>query len=730
MTAIIFPSSAAVVAPATAAVAIRSAWGDAWAANSLLECQRLALCTGETISTASFRYRFAAVANGYLPPGSAVWTSRAVASILPLSYVRVVVTGTAGRTGYTWYGVWRAARKDDAVQTFTAHGLESLLDEPAVDSPWWDGSAVQWAGRALEFNARGQPNRSADKKTVNGVSCYVFDPSFATAEYWSTADAVETLLACAAVKDEAGTVLWNWTPANLAALPAFDQVRQACHGASYLALLRALVPRTRLVGWTCEPGTGNAVNVRFFTFAETAITLTDKDGVTVGTIPANALQDTLNIAADQSSQAVAVQEASNVADQVIVTGGRRRSVFSLSGADGNLQKLWTDGAEDAYATGARNALDYPPATETYAREIRDAQARASEQLRHVFALFGPPPTTWDQLVGDGTGEIGAEERVPIALADDEATAFRLYLPDLEFEERLPLLTGYFYEDTFIEDHAGDGGHQAEEKAGELHEPRPIAVYVRTVKAADDPDGKDRWVPADRLGDGAAIERPDDAVNRSWSADVRAARGLLLGVEMRVNGEPQHVLGAVEVAAGGLWLSRDVIPGAVDWESDLILTASVQESRQVEVRYPADADVSPYGELLRTIRVEDPEAELIYVCPHTVTDCDSETNELYWTTGGYIQDDRPQMLVLAQRIYQWHRVPRVALSWASKWIDGAVAIGHLVTGYTDHVGTYPVLSVVTEIALEFPIASGDDPPPASCSVQTAFAELDPRAVGRI
>lgn len=726
MAAIVFPSSAAVVTPGTAAVALRAAWGDAWVPNTLLECQRLALATGETLSTASFRYRFAAVANGYLAPGGAVWGPRAVATVNPLSYVQVTVTGTAGRSGWTWYGVWKSARKDDAVQTFTALGLESLLDEPAVDSPWWDGAAVQWAGRFLEFNAGGWPNRSAAKQTVNGVQCYVFEPDRATAQAWSTADAVETLLACAAVKDPAGTVLWNWTPQNLAALPNYDAVRQACHGTPYLALLRALVPRTRLVGWTCEPGTGNTVDIRFFTFAETAITLTDVSGGTVGTIPANADQDTLDISADQSSQAVSAQEASNVADQVIVTGGRRRSVFSLSVADGTIWSRWGSAAEASYAGAARGAADYPAATEVYARQLRDAQARAAEQVRHVFALWGPLDS-WDQKVGNGIGTVASGDRVAIAVDDADAQVV-LYVGGLEFEERLPLLTGYDYSGTAIADNA-TAAHKAAETADDEHEPRPLAVFARTVMARADQDATDRWVLIDRLGLGADVEQPDDATNRHWSADVRAARGMM-AVEIRVNGEAQHVLAKVEVASGSPFEDHDLIPGSLDWGADLIWTVSVQEPRNVEVRYPADADVTAYGELIRTLRVEDPDAELVYVAPYTVVDVDPETHELQWSDGGYIVDDRPELRILAQRIYEWHRVPRAALTFSTKWLDGAVAIGRLITGYTDHVGTYGVLSVVTEIALEFPIAGGSDPPSPSMSVQTAFAEMDPRAVGRI
>ena len=185
-------------------------------------------------------------------------------------------------------------------------------------------------------STRGLPNRSAAKHTVNGVSCYVWDGDPTSRTYWTTRDAVETLLAMAAPIDGAGDVIFNWTPSNLAALPNFDSlVDEPTHGTSYLHLLRALVPRHRLLGFGCRFGAGNTVVIAFDTFTATAISLKDSGGVEVGTIPANSAKDSIVITADQSAVASLTTEASNVADQVIATGGRRKSVFSISKTDGS-----------------------------------------------------------------------------------------------------------------------------------------------------------------------------------------------------------------------------------------------------------------------------------------------------------------------------------------------------------------------------------------------------------
>jgi len=705
MSAITYPAAIPPLSVSTQAVYLRTAWGNTWTSAGSLYCTRLAFSTGETLSAASFYWRFGTlIGTGAVP----------VLSINPLSYVRVDVTGTDGRANYTWYGVWRTATKRDVHQEFQAVGLEQLLDEPCVDSPYWDGASVRWAGRAVEFNAGGLPNRSSAKHTVNGVQAYTFDR--AGSDYWSTRDAVELLLACAAPKNPAGSVIFNWTPQNLAALPDFDQLRQDPHGTSFLALIRALVPRQRLVGWCVERGSGNLVNVRFFTFSEADIDLDDPDGDPVGTIPENTDQDTIDVSADTSATSTLSTEAAAVVDQVIATGGRRRSVFTISGTDDTVAKLWTDLMQAEYHLGAAMAADYPPATEPRLREERDRQARADQALRGTYSWVGPE-SDWDQLAGDGEAGITHPDDYEPICVDDAGDQFLVYEPLLRFDSVLPLQTGYDHSQAKISDREADEGYHAEEIAGEAHEPIACFAALLAVPDTADPSSVNRWVLADQMGRAADLEHVDSHSARRWSLDVKPLEGTG-GLELRVQGEQQHVLSVIEIP------SLLLIPGAVAWQT-IVLTVSIQDPRDVEVRYPADGDVTAYGELLRRMRIEAPEAQLVRVLPNTVVGVDRDTQELLRTDGGILLDDRPYLRLLAQRTYEWHKAPRYALSYSTNWIDGAVKIGHLVTAVTDAAGTYPVNSVITEITMDFGVAQSRNPPLPSCTVATSFAELDVR-----
>ena len=589
---------------ATQAVYVRARWSAVWVAVPDLHCTRLTFSTCETIGAAEFHYRF-----GYrIQAGELDFTLKPVSAIVPGTYVQVAIAGSGARAGYTWYGVWRTARKGDTAQQFSAIGLESLLENPCNNAPYWDGSSVRWAGRGLRFNARGLPNRSAAKHTVHGQSVYVFDGDRPVGDPWSTRDAVETLLAMAAPINAAGNVIFNWTPSNLAALPDFDRLQdEDTHGPTFLALLRSLVPRHRLVGFGCRPGPNNTVVIAFDTFASAAISLKDAAGDEVGTIPANSAQDAIVITDDQSSTASLAIDGASVVDQVIATGARRKAVFSLSAMDGNLSGMWVAAAETEYVEAATLALDYPPDAELRLQEERNRQARAVEKLRPVFARFAPAITTWLQTAGDGED---VETKVPVAVVDEDAdplVQFKLYAWGLEFSEPLPLLTGYAYDGDKIADLVDEPGHRGDSTADE-HEPLPTLAFVRIVDAAADPDGVDRWTLADQVGRAADLEQPDDAKTRRWSADARSLRDLL-AVELRVQGEAQHVLAATEMVG-----QADAVKGAIAWERDLILTVCIEDWRETEVRYPADEDVVAFGELVVRARIEAPQYQFVRVCP--------------------------------------------------------------------------------------------------------------------
>jgi hypothetical protein len=694
MAAILFPSPFPPVDVAVQAVYNRVHWSDAWVSAGNLWCQRLALATGETISGAQFRWGFGM----YLAPGGIAWTNVPVLAVNPRSFCRVDFTGTNGRASFRWYGVWQRAEKTDNVELLQAVGLEQLLEVPCLDLPYWDqvGSALRWAGRGLGFNVGG-PNRGP-KKEVNGQTVYVFSNDPLCTDSWSTRDAVETLLAAAAPVDVDDNVIFNWTPQNIAALPDFDKPEIPTHARSFLELLRSLVPRYRLIGWTVEPGSDNTVDVRFFTFAEGAITLTDADGATVGTIPANNTQDALVFTYDNSSSESLVTEASHVADQVIVRGDRRKIVCTLSIADGTLESKWTQEREDAYIAGASGALDYPPADEVRLREERDRDARNVDELRSVFAWFGPP-TDWNQQSGDGEGN---ETKQPIAL-DDEDAQFWLHVPSLAIQPEVPREIDW---ERYDED-------------------LPLLAFVRTRWAVVDPSGKDRWAMGDQVARVADLEQQDDDTARHWSVAVRPLAEVVasaLWMEVRVQGSDQHAIAWVQ------FLGRDdAVVGAIPYATDIIVTVCLEDTRHLEARHPTDEDLVPLGDLVNRLYLDSPGMRYVDVRPNTVIGIQQTDQQLVRSAGEVVVDDTDELLLIAQRTYQWHAVPRYALGFQTGWIDAALQIGHLVTQLTDATSTYAVRSVISEITIDFPIAQSTTPQRPTLSITTAFAEMDAQRI---
>jgi len=692
MASILFPSPyppTAVTAPPQA-IYSRVLWSASWVtAGTYLWCNRLALATGETISTADFRWRFGA----HLPPGGTAWEAVPLLGVNPRGFVRVDVAGTAGRPGFTWYGVWQRAEKTDQMQTLNAVGVEQLLDVPCLDMPFWDSqnSAVCWAKRGLGFN-EGGPNRGP-VQTVNGQSVHVFSDDPLCTDYWTTRDAVATLLAAAAPIDAAEAVIFNWVPTNTGALPNFDKPQLPTHGRTFLELLRSLVPRYRLIGWTVEPSESD-VAVRFFTFAETAVNLVDADGAAIGTIPANNTQDALLFSYDQSSHGSLVTEASHVADQVIVRGDRRQIVCTLSTQDGTLESKWDTAAETAYIDGASGAADYPAADEIRLREERDRDARNVEDLRSVFAWFGPP-AEWDQQTADGEG---VETLQPIAV-DEEDAQFRLHTPSLAILQNVP----------------------REIDTDRYDEDLPLLSFVRACKSTADPASKDRWCTGDQLARAADLEQLDDGTCRRWSLAVRPLAEVIasaLWLECRVNGAEQHALGAWAFAT-----RDDRVVGAIAYQVDLILTIALEDTRDLEARYPADEDLEPLGQLLNRLHLTAPGYRYVDVRPNTVIAVNADDSQLVRSAGEIVVDDTDELLLIAQRTHAWHATPRYALGFGTGWIDATLQIGHLITQITDSSGVYPVRSVITEITLEFPISDSTTPQRPSLSIATAFAEMD-------
>ena len=715
---------------ATVRVYLRDSWEDDWEEHSGIHCERISFGCAPNVSTAEFYFRY-----GYKIawPGDAV-EKVARLDINPRSYVRVVVTPTprlgvdpGDQTGFEWVGVWRSASSylDDQRQWCSADGLECLLNWVPIARSWFrDGfGALREAESALTFNAENLPNASKVTQNVNGQAVRVFETDKKQATKWSTREIVRYLLAANPPVDAAGDPIFVWNLLAVTLLPDWDSPIVETAGRTVWEVLTSLICRYRLTSFWVSPetlsGSGTTtVRVIPFTFTDLPIPLTDSQGAAIGTIQANQNQLELVTTWDSSSAPNLRMNASNVCDRVQVVGGLRQSVFTISPRDNTMEPAWQTIDQDTYVLHLATSMFSGSGTRTFEEAFTDT--RCDEILSHVFAHW-KLPEPWDQKAGNGVGT--ATKTSVFRNADN--TAYRVSF--IELAEELPLRYGYDYSGQAIANSTA-AGHRGIKKSLWMDDKKPALMPVLVVlPLMNDPAAATpRWLAIDQIGHAAYLELEDTTdtlntgkapVNRRWSGAVRVASGT--GLWITAHGQPQHVLAKLEMAG------RDgEIKGAWDWRT-MVATVAAWDDRRVEVFEPAELE-DTLGEFVNTLYIDAGEAyKLIYVVPDTVVGIDAKgAGQLIRTNGGFLQDDRPKLEVIAKRAFQWYRVPRQALTLSTTWIDGAIQVGHLVYKLIDHEGDQlHVLTVITEINLEFPVLDAARPMTPRMTITTAFAEMD-------
>jgi hypothetical protein len=721
---------------ASVAVHTRDLWSDPWIARPELQCTQVSLAASPSTSHATFRHRYGK---------KITWDATGVSTqarftVNPRSYVRVTITPTPGLAGANpiyWYGIWKQATDEGLVQTIPAVGLDGLLAFSQIDDAKYVDmfGAIRDAGRGLTFNAGGKPNRSENKRPVYNSNCYLFAENEERAQFWSTRDIVEYLCEAHPPTDKDDAIILTFSLFNEDALPDYDRPEVPAHDRDVLTVLRSVISRHRLLSFSVSavdvPGSVfvpavSVAYVRVFTFTETALDLTDASGVpfsnVVGTIPANETVLNLDIQRDTTAQASLSIDAQHVADRVTVLGAARVSVFSVSYDDGSLVAGWDFPDELAHKTAARDAIDWPDAAEVREQERRNKEARASDRLQHVFSHF-LLHKWWEQHTKDGQGQ-GAD--TPIAIDDDD-DPFRIMRASLLPLKELPLLRGYDYADDIVSDAATARvvGHRGTKVGEPPFEPLPLLAVIRVPNYRTRDDGSPaKFVFIDQIGKAAdlELEEYDDGtpdwkgpVARQWSGRVRVLRDVA-GIEVDVTGAEQHMLGRDEYDG-----HEDAIKGAWDWR-DMIVTLAVQELRRASVVWPETP--ASVGEFLNEITIDAGDTyELVYMTPGTIVGVDETAGELIRSNGGYMHDDRDFLRIIAQRAYEWYRVPRYSLNLTTSWIDSRVEIGAYIHEIKRLDEVHPVGSVITQITYDFPVVASETPPPPRVSIRTAFGELD-------
>jgi len=728
----IFGASHAVTAQAHR-IYTRAAWSNEWTEQPWLECDWLVWATAPSTPQAQMTWDYGKIRRPNAVKFADVvrWEMGQDANPFATQthwFVKISVDLAAGGT-LDWYGQLeltadmiagtRFERDNDGdlvgraagTESFLCNGLIQILDFHRVLQTWWAEGRGSHAGptdRAVTFNADGLPNRAGQQNRFVGL---IGDEATA----WSTRDVVKYLVE---FHTQDAAFPNSSPPFTLAAnvddvVPDFDSPVLPAHGRRTRSLLDQLLARQRLLGWYLAVDGNENVVVTPYSLADAVVPVAD--GVRLERNP-----DRRQLVFDRDSSAEVGLKTSglDVVDQVVVTGARRRSCFTVSHTDSTLAKGWPAALETEYEAGASGAGDYPAAAERDQRQKRNAEARNTDRLSAVFSRFvlnfSGYPMAWDLKAGDGIG--GATN--PITPKDGAVDqVYEIYRPEMFLLPTLPLLEGYDYSDSRID--SGTVSDFAEPPFDELS---PI-VAIRL------PEDAARWVQIERVGMSAHVETENKDTNKKWSGTVRVPPQSQ-ALEIQISGQPQHVIAASDFSGQ----TEDPDLGDFDWQY-MVCTVAIEDDRHAEGRYPADGDLWP-GAAVQGIRRMFIDAgagfKRDYVVPGTVVGVDGTTGALKRsTTGGFVRDDTPALERMARMAYEWYATRRAALRFSTSIITDAISLGDMITAIGDTTVTgnhqQSVNSVVTELRLDMPRGEGVQPPPHRIQYQTQYGQLDPLRV---
>lgn len=685
----------------THTVSTRQTWGDAWTVQPHLYANMCRWGSGPVRSEAQLYWRY----GEGMRPGESVYGNHSSLDLLG-RYVMVQIQQEAGEDPLRWYGICTdsARRRDGGAdqlgtliktghQTLVAEGLDLLLLRT-----FFNWSYVRKAGdyqdrtrieRGLTFN---DPNTFADtgNRSSSKQDVYIFARDLDDANWWSTRDIIEYLLQHHAPRDARGQKIINWKLSNNAktVLPTWDRPVVRAHGRSIRSIINELCDRQRLLSWSVRPEDANANTAILLDVASfNASPILLPSGKTQ-----QANQDQIQLGSDglELDRAVDVRVGMREDDharveQVVIRGGRKRAVGSLSKADATLAADWKDADETAYEAGPSGigGLD------VHEQEQRIKEWRAEERFARVFSWFRLP-ADWDGKVGDGVG--GNKSNMA---PDNEVTGKpeTVYLPELRFERSLP---------RWLADTAPIGS------------PNQAAPPLAVIQLKDGV----RYEHVERLAVSAGIEGLGEGEGLKWSASMRVQR-YAPGVVLQVSGSgSQHVLAGddfTEVSG----ISDD--PAELDWET-LIVTVMLELDSCVEQRYPATADLPAGDDAARVVYVDlGDRARLDWVHPAAVVGVlDGVLQYRNGATPGYqgeyLADDREAMLDLAKFMYEWYGTAREAFTVELKQLSGICHVGDLITRIGHEETAETVNALVTGVEMD--LLAG------TTRITTGYGELDP------
>lgn len=705
------------------AVATRERWEDLWTDRPHLYPLEATWSMAPAMPAASLVWRYGPV----LHPGATAWSIESRAELAG-HYVRIRFPAPPDADGTPryrdWYGILeldedsevggRYSRSTTETafvtrgrQTYTAFGLELLLAHQQIRTSWInDSGTAREIGRPLTFNRGGKPNRTA---ALIGTS-HVFEGDRSVAQYWSTRDVVEYLLARCIPLDVTGDdkVPFRRTGPGL---PDWDRPFDLEQDqATVYSLLNQLITRQFLQGWRLTVSTDitpNYVNVEVISQTESDIVLPVTDAPTL--VASKRLRH-LVYDRDPGTIAQAKRSRTERYDRVIVRGARKRSVGTFSYGDGTLTAGWSSTLEVAYETAASVESGYSSLDDEEKRR-RDAEARSNPRLEEVFAFF-KIPDSWNRQVKDGAGGT-ANPFFP----DGVGGSKYCYFGELFVLPTLPFIQGLDYSGTTIEVGTPETA-EGSTVTGLEYQP-PIVAFKRP--------GTTRWVAAEKIGGVGSYPEGDDDNLNTFSVSVQVpheSRGLML----RAVGAPQHAIAPSEFAA----LPVDEPTGDYSWRN-MVVTLALAWDEHVEGIWPAELPADVDAPRVRVIDAGD-RYHKDYVAPGTVVAIHSDGTLLRSTTGGWIPkegdgDDETFLTALAKIAFSYFGAEHYVLQLATQQLPAAedLDVGDLITEIGDpgadgdHRQT--INTVVTEVRIVWP-ESEAEPRPPQLQLVTDAGELDP------
>lgn len=662
----------------TVRVYTRQHWADSWTLVDNLWPTQIDWNLLPDTPIANFRSDYGPI----VPTGDDTWTTVAKVNVLGY-YVRVEVDCADGTLLWVGFiddvvdyqgGVINNGVSDVAYGRLeiTAYAMSQCLSyQTMLSSYWWDGANKRESGSAIPFNMDGKPNRTAT--VPSGEASHLFSAE-ADAEYWSSKDIAEYLIAQHAPKNAAGSTAIPFELLNSYLLPSWDAPDIQPDRMNVWEILEQIIDRRYFlaasVGYSLV---GNKNQIAIHSLSPVSA---DLGGGRSLAASSNLL--TIACVTDPATMSVVRSTATSIWHKVRARGAKRTSTATIGvdGSIGGLAKDWDASDVTAFNAAASGQPGYSSKTLEEQRAM-NATARQTGKSADVFArLKIPEDFDWTATASN-------------IFETDDATKHYAFPGLIEISPELPFFTGVDYSEDKIDTDSVD-----ESKAGSSREPFVISEY-----------------PWDATGIFPVSKRID--LTKRFAIYVE-------GQSLRIQSSEDAVLtGGSDYVA----LSADPIPDETYDLETVEATLCFVDDRFAEGIDTSAAAAT--ADQVREIAIDVGETfKRDWVVDDTIVDLDPALAPKRVTVPAFLNDDKDLLDSYAKMLGLWYLVPRNILTIQSSRPTSKAFVGQLCT--TLNAGTAQattINTVVTSISLALPIGT-DRPGVPQFTLQTAATSFDP------